>query len=97
MQRPKPTTKQINLLKRLASETGTSFTYPQTVGEAKAEITRLLDLKKNDPHASIQRSSARRERRQTSLDCHTAIGSASRFRDDEVTGYGSSAQWVYGR
>jgi hypothetical protein len=41
-----PTDKQLGLLRALARETGTTFTYPQTRGEAMDEIARMKPLAK---------------------------------------------------
>ncbi len=41
----KPTPRQLNYLRDLAMQTGTSFEYPYTFGKAKSEIRRLIALK----------------------------------------------------
>ncbi len=88
----KPTSRQINYLKALARQTGTSFTYPATRGEASREIERMRSvLGHTDTRA--ERISARVEHRDISSSC-AAGTSATAIRSDEITGYGSSAAWA---
>ncbi|MBS1894081.1 MAG: hypothetical protein JST59_22505 [Actinobacteria bacterium] len=44
-----PTDRQLRYLRWLATQTGTSFSPPQTFGDADAEIDRMKKLEKSDP------------------------------------------------
>lgn len=44
-----PTDRQLHYLRWLAMKTGTSFSPPQTFGEADAEIDRMKKLETSDP------------------------------------------------
>src|SRR5579884_1676013 len=79
----RPTDRQINFLKSLAEQTGTSFTYPKTRREASSEIERLLQFK-DSGHIDFP---AMVEADERSLVYATAVA------DDEVSGYGSTATW----
>jgi hypothetical protein len=79
----RPTSRQINFLKSLAEQTGTSFTYPKTRRQASGEIERLLQLK-GSGHTDLPVIVEADER---SLVYATAVA------DDEVSGYGSTASW----
>lgn len=83
----RPTPKQLSYLRVLAERTGTTFTPSTTKAEASAEIKRLQG------RPSSSRSDRVRERRAVSADM-AGRGDAARVRDDEVTGYGSSARWA---
>jgi hypothetical protein len=66
---------------------GISFVPPRT----RAEASRLIDeLKRRRPEPRADR---RREIRAVQDDLATGRGDAARVREDEVTGYGSSATW----
>lgn len=84
----RPTPKQMAYLRTLAQRTGQTFAYPQTAAQAGAEINRLLNV---DPSTRIERHLDRRE-------IQTALADrpddATRIRDDETIGYGSSATWT---
>jgi len=84
-ERDRPTRPQMRTLRRLAQQSGQSFAWPKTKAEASAEITRL------------SRSGARRRggefRRPRTFASDDALRSATAFRDDEITGYGSTARW----
>ena len=83
---PKPTPAQQRLIRQLALERGISFTPPHT----RAEASRLVDaLKRRRPDARADRQRDRR----VVQDALATGGDAARVRDDEVTGYGSSATW----
>ena len=83
---PRPTAKQLQLLRRLALERGESFVTPQTRAQASREIGRLKARKRST------RTERAVERRQVSRDL-AASGDAARVRDSEITGYGASATW----
>lgn len=79
-----PTTKQQAYLRSLAQSTGTSFTPPRNKREASAEIKRLK---------SLGRSATHEQRTDRDAIQSATRGGASRVRDTEITGYGSSAHW----
>ena len=86
-----PTVKQLNYLRRLARQTGTTFTPPQTIGQASAEIQRLKALANTGfTFAELQgEQAARRENGDTPLPTELASG----FKPWEIQGYGSTATW----
>lgn len=82
-----PTARQQAYIRRLAIARGISFTPPHTMGEA----SRLIDqLKRRRPDTTADR---RREFKQVSVDLDTNAGGATRVREHELEGYGSSATW----
>jgi hypothetical protein len=86
----KPTAKQLRELRRLAEATGTSFTLPRTRREASREITAMRRRRRS---SRIDRQLERRD-----IGDALAAGSlASAPREDEITGYGSSARWANSR
>ena len=84
---PKPTGKQLAFLRRLAERTGQTFSYPRTRAEASAEINRLCR------QPATPRADRVRERRQVADDLVTRTGGATRIRQSEIDGYGSTATW----
>lgn len=89
---PKPTRKQLNLLRDLADETGQTFTYPNTCSDASAEIRRMLAIARSRKRA-LSRTDARMERKATARDFAANFGGATAFRDHELEGHGSTATW----
>jgi hypothetical protein len=85
----KPTRKQLAYLRGLAERTGTTFAYPQTSGEASAEIKRL----KARPRSGA--AEQRRERRDVQRDVAERPDDATAVRARDVRGYGSSARWAH--
>jgi hypothetical protein len=85
----KATPKQLRYLRVLADKTGTSFTYPQTLNDASAQITRLKAL----PRSS--NGDAQRERHGVQHDLQTRPDDATAVRERDVTGYGSTARWAH--
>lgn len=83
----RPTRKQLNYLRALAQRTGQTFAYPQTMQDASNEINRLKGVK------PTPRADRRRELREMQDDLATGRGDAARVRDDELSGYGSTATW----
>ncbi len=85
-----PSEKQLNLLRRLASEKGQTFAYPATSAQASAEIRRLLG---QTPSTRVERNLDRQAvwnmRAERPYD-------ATQIRRDEVSGYGSTATWARG-
>ena len=82
----KPSPKQLAYLRTLAERCGESFTLPTTSQEASKEIERLKGRR------PTSRSDRRRERREVER-AMSDRGPASAVREDEITGYGSSARW----
>ena len=82
----KPSPKQLAYLRTLAECCGESFTLPTTSREASKEIERLKGRQ------ATSRSDRRRERREVERDM-SERAPASAVREDEITGYGSSARW----
>jgi len=85
----KPTPKQLAYLKSLAEQTGTSFTYPATSGQASAEINRL----KARPRSSA--ADRRRDQRAVQADLQTRPDDSTAIRSSDVVGFGSSARWAH--
>jgi hypothetical protein len=90
---PKPTDKQLRMLRRLANQTGTTFASPSTKWDASREISRLIALAKGTDHR-LERGTRRREQRAISVDLAERPRDATAIRDDEVVGWGSSAHWA---
>jgi exoribonuclease R len=82
-----PSKKQMKLLRELADETGMTFSWPQSGGEARRAIDGLLKAKRSS------RAERRRETRALRHDMAERRGGAASVRDDELRGYGSSAGW----
>jgi hypothetical protein len=88
---PRPTPRQQRYLRQLALQRGVSFVPPRT----RREASRLIDeLKRRPPEPGADR---RREERAVQDDLARGRGDAARVREDEITGYGSSATWRAGR
>jgi hypothetical protein len=88
---PQPASnRQLAYLRRLADQTGQTFTYPKTAREASVEIARL----KNTPSQS---RSERRVEDDYSTDLAASAGGATRVGEDETVGYGSNATWAHNR
>jgi hypothetical protein len=84
---PAPTARQQRYLRRLALERGVSFVPPRTRAEASRTIDRLLG------RSSDSRADRWREIRAVQDDLARGAGDAARVRQEEVTGYGSTATW----
>jgi hypothetical protein len=82
-----PTARQQRYLRQLALERGVSFVPPRTSLEASRAIEQLLG-RSPDPRAD-----RRRETRGVQDDLAHGTGDAARVREDEVSGYGSTATW----
>jgi hypothetical protein len=78
-----PTSRQLRYLKALAEQTGTSFSYPRSRGDAHREIDRLRALKAKG-RARFQR--------EPSIKTDPLVY-ATAAHPSEVSGYGSSAHW----
>jgi hypothetical protein len=83
----RPTPKQLAFLRTLAQRTGETFTYPQTVSQASAEIDRLLKRKLST------RIEQRLDRDAVFSMVAKRPHDATRIRDDETAGHGSTAAW----
>ena len=91
----KATRKQLNYLRVLAEQTGTTFARPTSKEEASGEITRLKKLLHTiGPDAELERSDARREKREIQDDLATGAHDTVRHTLEEVRGHGSSARWA---
>ncbi len=81
-----PTPKQLNALRKLALMRGMTFAWPATRAQASRQIALLAGAAPSPQHE-----------RRADRDAVTFAGSphlpASRVREDEITGYGSSAHW----
>jgi hypothetical protein len=85
-----PTPRQQRYLRQLAIARGVTFVPPRSSFEA----SRLIDeLKRREPDAPADRQ---RERRAVQDDLAGDRGEAARVREDEISGYGSSATWKRG-
>jgi hypothetical protein len=84
----RPTPKQLAYLRVLAQRTGETFTYPQTIAQASAEIDRLKGRK---PSSRLEQ---RLDQQAVSNALATRPDDATRIRPDETTGYGSTAVWA---
>lgn len=82
-----PTARQRRALHNLASSRGQSFTYPMTRTQASAEIKRLMGLR---PSSRLERTRERDTAKALPVD----LTNAASVRDDEITGYGSTARWA---
>jgi Domain of unknown function (DUF4326) len=83
----KPTPRQLRYLRVLAQRSGTTFTTPQSIGEASRMIE-TMQQRKRTPTGEV-----RRERRAVSQDIATRRGDAAQVRPSELMGQGSSATW----
>jgi hypothetical protein len=83
-----PTSRQLQFVRSLAEQTGTSFTLPKTRAQASSEIKRLLALKESG-HAelAIRSSDVEAEPVETELVYATGV------QPGEVVGFGSAASW----
>jgi hypothetical protein len=87
----RPTPGQQRYLRRLAEQTGTSFTPPSTFAEARREISRLEGLERSP------RADRIRDQRAVQADLQAGAGDSVRHRRPETRGYGSSARWAHRR
>ena len=84
-----PTAKQLKTLRRLCESRGQSFASPGNAGQASDEIDRLI---KTRPSSRYERTRERSIAKATPV--NAALVNAASVRDDEVTGYGSTARWA---
>lgn len=83
----KPTGRQLAYLRALAQRTGETFAYPQNTAQASSEIKRLQGRR------SSTRTEERQEQRAVQRDFAERPDDATRVRDHELDGYGSTATW----
>lgn len=82
-----PTRRQLAYLRGLANRTGQTFAYPRTASHANREIRRL---KNAQPSSHVERAV---ERKQIADAIAAGPEDASRVREAEIEGFGSSATW----
>ncbi len=87
----RPTARQQRYLRRLAEQTGTSFTPPATKAQASREIARL------EGRTRDSRDDRVRDQRAVEDDLQAGVGDSVRHRAGDTTGYGSTARWAHGR
>jgi hypothetical protein len=88
----KPTSRQLSYLKSLADRSGQTFTYPHTAAEASNEINRLKGA------TATSRTERYVERKAIADQIATGpVHDATRVREDEIAGRGSSATWTQNR
>lgn len=85
-----PTPRQLRYLRSLAQRTGQTFTYPHTSAQASREIIRLKQARPSS-HAELEIE------RQIADAVAVGEQDAARVRDEEISGYGSSATWAHNR
>jgi hypothetical protein len=83
-----PTARQLSYLRRLAEQTGTTFSPPST----RAEASRAIRAIRERPRSS--RSERQRERREVQHDMATRRGDAAQVTSSELSGWGSHATWA---
>ena len=89
----KPATgRQRAYLRHLALSTGSTFTTPVDRLDASRQIQRL-QRRQRAADRSTDRQDAVRERRAIQRELAEQPRNATRYRSDEITGYGSTATW----
>ena len=83
-----PTAKQLRYLRALANQTGTTFTPPKSSYEASKAIKEMQ-------HRPISTRHEHDDDRNSIASRDGASGGVE-VRDDEITGYGSTATWSGG-
>jgi hypothetical protein len=84
----KPTPRQLRYLRFLADKSGTTFTPPKSISEARRLIDEMKDRKRTS------RGEIQRERLEVSRDMATRRDDAAQVKSDELSGYGSNATWA---
>ncbi len=83
-----PTSRQLQFVRSLAEQTGTSFTPPKTRAQASSEIKRLLALKEaGHVELAIRPSDIEAEPSESEFVYATGV------QPGEVVGFGSAASW----
>ena len=83
-----PTAKQLRYLRALANQTGTTFTPPQSSYEASKAIKEMQQRPVSSHHE--------RDGDRGSVASRDGASAGVDVRDDEITGYGSTATWTQG-
>lgn len=83
-ERDRPTRAQMRCLRSLALQNGQSFATPRTKTQASQEITRLSAAARGRRGESAGRCAGERD---------GGSAYATAVREDEITGYGSTARW----
>jgi hypothetical protein len=86
------TARQHRFIRSLAQETESTFTNPKTNGDAKAEINRLLELKRTGRHLRPEHPPLKDSEHEPSITTDPEAY-APAAQADEITGYGSTARW----
>jgi hypothetical protein len=88
-----PTTRQLQFVRSLAEQTGTSFTPPTTRGQASSEIKRLLELKEaGHVELTVRPGDLETEAVETEA-VESELVYATGVQPGEVVGFGSAASW----
>jgi hypothetical protein len=88
-----PTTRQLQFVRSLAEQTGTSFTPPTTRGQASSEIKRLLALKEAG-HVELTVRPGDLETQAVETEAvESELVYATGVQPGEVVGFGSAASW----
>src|SRR4030081_471606 len=88
-----PTSRQLQFVRSLAEQTGTSFTPPKTRAQASSEIKRLLALKESG-HGELAISSSDVEAEPIQAEpVESELVYATGVQPGEVVGFGSAASW----
>jgi hypothetical protein len=88
-----PTTRQLQFVRSLAEQTGTSFTHPKTRGQASSEIKRLLALKEAG-HVELTVRPGDLETQAVETEAvESELVYATGVQPGEVVGFGSAASW----
>ena len=82
------TAKQLRYLRALANQTGTTFTSPRTSYEASQAIKEMQQRPVSSRHE--------RDGDRGSVASRDGASTGVEVRDDEITGYGSTATWTQG-
>jgi hypothetical protein len=92
-QTAKPATaKQLRYLRALANQTGTTFTPPQSSYEASKAIKEMQQRPLSSRHERDHDRGSVASRQGASDGASAGVD----VRDDEITGYGSTATWTQG-
>jgi hypothetical protein len=83
----KPSRKQLQFHRDLVEQTGAGFPPPKTKDQARRQIRTMLALPRD------RRADRLRERHAIRADFEDLSGDAARVRDEELSGYGSTASW----
>jgi hypothetical protein len=88
-----PTSRQLQFVRSLAEQTGTSFTSPKTRAQASREIERLLALKESGHLEPAIRSGDIEAEPIQAEPVESELVYATGVQPGEVVGFGSAASW----